>query len=157
MAVLQIRQLEKSDIDEIVTVWERSRWDSQPWLERRMGYSREQNEQHFRFVVARENDVWVAHKRGTLVGFLAIRKAHINHLYVDPLHQGVGVGTALLRKARELSPDKLTLFTHVRNQHARSFYRSRGFRAVKFGISPEPELEPDVSYEWTPATWREVN
>lgn len=154
---LDIRLMRDEDIEPLVVLWERTRWDSQPWLERRMDYSHEQNARHFREVVAVENDVWIASRRGTLVGFLAIRDDHIDQLYVDPCHQGLGVGTLLLRKARELSPARLTLFTHVRNQHARAFYRSRGFRAVGFGMSPPPESEPDVRYEWTPFSEREIN
>ena len=43
--------------------------------------------------------------------------------------------------------------THTHQQHAqaRAFCEKHGFRAVKFGISPPPESEPDVEYHWTPA------
>ena len=66
--------------------------------------------------------------------------------------QRCGVGTALLRKAAELSPDGLRLFTFQRNERARSFYEKHGFRVVKFGTSPPPENEPDVEYRWEPET-----
>jgi hypothetical protein len=42
----------------------------------------------------------------------------------------------------------LGLFTHQRNEKARRFYEARGFVAVRFGMSPPPENEPDVRYEW---------
>jgi ribosomal protein S18 acetylase RimI-like enzyme len=64
------------------------------------------------------------------------------------------VGTALLDKAKELTPAGLTLFTHQRNARARTFYERRGFRAVAFGVSPPPESEPDVKYAWDPRARR---
>ena len=157
MSPVEIRLLRPDDIEEVIALWERARKDALHWLERRMGYSHEQNARYFREVIAAENEVWVACLRGRAVGFLAIRCELIDHLYVDPSHQGLGVGTALLRKARELSPDHLVLYTHVRNESARAFYRSRGFRAVEFGTSPPPESEPDVRYEWTPIAPRQIN
>ena len=30
------------------------------------------------------------------------------------------------------------------------FYERRGFRAAAYGLSPEPENEPDVKYVWEP-------
>jgi hypothetical protein len=53
----------------------------------------------------------------------------------------------------ELSPGGLRLFTFQRNVPARSFYEKYGFRAVRFGVSPAPENEPDVEYRWEP--WRQ--
>jgi hypothetical protein len=34
------------------------------------------------------------------------------------------------------------------NLPARAFYEKNGFKAIEFGISPPPESEPDVKYEW---------
>jgi ribosomal protein S18 acetylase RimI-like enzyme len=60
----------------------------------------------------------------------------------------MGVGTALLLQARELSPRELRLFTFQRNEAARAFYDKHGFTVVALGVSPAPELEPDVEYRW---------
>ena len=46
------------------------------------------------------------------------------------------------------SPEGLTLSTYQRNERARAFYERRGFRAVRYGVSPPPECEPDVEYAW---------
>jgi hypothetical protein len=61
------------------------------------------------------------------------------------------VGTARIERARSLSPGGLTLFTHQRNARARAFYEKCGFRVVRFGVSPQPESEPDVAYGWEPS------
>ena len=62
--------------------------------------------------------------------------------------QRQGVGTALLRQARACSPAELRLFTFQRNDKARAFYEKHGFTVVALGVSPAPELEPDVEYRW---------
>lgn len=137
-------------IEEAVGVWERSRWAAQPWLEKRMNYSHEDNLRHFRLVVASKCEVWLGLEGEHVVGLLAVADGRVEHLYVEPECQERGIGTALLTKAKALSPRKLTLFTHQRNQRARAFYERRGFQPVRFGVSPAPESEPDVKYVWEP-------
>ena len=95
-------------------------------------------------------DLWVAEERGQLLGYLARKDSYIDRLYVKPSAQRRGVGLALLKKARELSPTGLELHTHQENAKARRFYEKHGFRAVRFGVSPPPESAPDVEYHWRP-------
>ena len=92
--------------------------------------------------------MWVAEDSGTLLGTLDLEAPWIRQLTVFPEFQRRGVGTALLRKARECSPVELRLFTFERNDKARAFYEKHGFVPVAFGISPPPEREPDVEYRW---------
>ena len=139
-----------NELEQVVGVWERSRWDAQPWLEERMSYTHEQNLRHFRDVIARECEIWLACEHDRVIGLLAFANDRIEQLFVEPQHQGRGVGTALLDQARRLAPTGLTLFTHQRNERARAFYERRGFRPEKFGTSPAPESEPDVKYVWGP-------
>jgi GNAT superfamily N-acetyltransferase len=85
---------------------------------------------------------------GRIVGLLAQRGALIAQLFIDLEWQGRGVGTLLLDAAKRRAPDGLRLFTYQRNGEARTFYEHRGFAAVRFGVSPPPENEPDVEYWW---------
>lgn len=146
---MEIRRLRPEDLEAVVRAWRKSRDDSQPWLEARMGHTHEDDLRFFGGTIAIENDVWVAVER-EIAGFLAIAGERLGWLYVDPASQRRGIGTALLDKAKALSPEGLTLFTHQRNERARAFYERRGFRAVKFGVSPPPESEPDLRYRWEP-------
>ena len=149
MTKFGLRRARPDDLEAAVGVWERARWDAQqPWLVERMKYSHEDNMRHFRDVVMPENEVWLAVEDDEVVGLLALGEHKVDQLHVEPRCQGRGVGTALLDRAKELSPDGLTLFTHQRNERARGFYERRGFRAVQFGVSPPPESEPDVKYAW---------
>ena len=148
MAEFRIRRARPEDLEAAVGVWERARWDAQRPLEERMKYSHEDNLQHFRDVVMRENAVWLAVEDEEIVGLLALGGHTVAQLHVEPRCQGRGVGTALLDRAKELSPEGLTLFTFQGNERARAFYERRGFRAVQLGVSPPPESEPDVKYAW---------
>jgi putative acetyltransferase len=154
MSEIELRPLENGDIEETVAVWERSRWESQPWLEERMNYGHDDNLRFFRDVVVPEQEVWVAFTGAAIVGFIAICGKQIDHLYVDPSAQRRGVGTLLLDRAKAHVPRGLTLYTHQRNERARGFYERRGFEVAELGVSPPPESEPDVRYVWDPASSR---
>ena len=144
----EIRRLVPEQFAATVDVWVRARWDAQPWLEERLGYTDEQNLGYFRGVVCAEQQVWIATNGEAVLGLIAFSAGEIDQLHVAPEFQGRGFGTALLEKACEGRPDVLGLFTHQRNEKARRFYEARGFAAVRFGVSAPPESEPDVRYEW---------
>jgi GNAT superfamily N-acetyltransferase len=100
-------------------------------------------------VVLPAQQVWVAQRKGRVIGFAAVDGSTLEQLYVLPEEQGRGVGSALLAKAKEMSQGRLTLWTFQRNTAARAFYERRGFTAVEFtdGASNK-EQEPDMGYRW---------
>jgi GNAT superfamily N-acetyltransferase len=97
-------------------------------------------------------EVWVAEIAGRPVGYLALVGTSLDHLYVAPGHQGQGIGSLLLARAKALRPAGLRLYAFQRNRHARDFYEARGFVTVRFsdGAGNE-EKEPDVLYAWNGA------
>jgi GNAT superfamily N-acetyltransferase len=146
-----IRPMQPDELDEIARLWCRSKQEAYlPWLAIEATYSFEDNLDYFRDTVCANHRVWLAERDGTVVGLMAQAGDFIDQLFVDPDHQRAGVGTALLAWARGESPDGLALHTFRRNSRARRFYEKHGFRAVAFGVSPAPESEPDVRYEWRP-------
>jgi GNAT superfamily N-acetyltransferase len=102
----------------------------------------------FRTHVFATCDVWVAERAGALAGFCAFRTGWVDQLYVHPAHQRGGIGAALLRKAKDANR-QLHLWAFQRNENARRFYESQGFRLVKTtdGLDNE-EREPDALYGW---------
>ena len=83
------------------------------------------------------------------MGYLALVDDILDHLYVGPAHQGQGVGSLLLAKAKALRPAGLRLYAFQRNRRARAFYEARGFAPVGFSDGAgNQEKEPDVLYEW---------
>ena len=66
----------------------------------------------------------------SVVGFLAAIGAHIDQLFVDPDHQRVGLGSALLRAMLERRLRPATLHVFAQNTPARVLYERFGFRQV---------------------------
>ncbi len=93
-----------------------------------------------------ENEVWVAEVGGQVAGYVAFHPGWIDHLYVHPDHQALGLGPALLTKVLEDGTER-RLWTFQQNARARRFYESRGFVAEEFtdGAGNE-EKTPDVRY-----------
>ena len=143
-----IRPYKLDDFDAVTALWRRARELAFPEFQRTKGHSFEEDQAYFRDVILVNNDVWVAEVDGSAAAFMAIAGDFIDQLYVDPDHQRSGLGRALLEHAKALSPEHLWLFTLQININGRAFYERNGFRAVKFGVSPPPESEPDVEYHW---------
>jgi putative acetyltransferase len=99
-----------------------------------------------------QDEVWLAEDaEGALLGFVAFREGWIDHLYVDPDHQGQGIGPLLLAKPLRYRQAR-RLWTFQKNVRARRFYEAHGFKAIEFTDgSANEEGEPDVLYEWRPA------
>lgn len=108
-------------------------------------------------VVLPGTDVWVAEVpegggAAEPVGFVSVDGDELEHLYLRPDMLRRGIGTLLLAKARERSPQGLALYTFQRNSGARAFYERHGFNPVGFDDgSRNEENEPDVRYRWSPA------
>ena len=147
-----IRLYQPADFDAINILWRVAREVSLPDFQRRKGYFFYQDLAYFRDHLLPENQVWVvldgSQTNSPPVAFMAIKDDFIDHLYVHPEHWRKGLGGQLLAHARNLSPQRLWLYTLQINLNARAFYEKQGFRAIEFGLSPAPENEPDVKYEW---------
>jgi ribosomal protein S18 acetylase RimI-like enzyme len=144
--------MKTDEIDAVVELWHETRKDTHTFIELEKGVTLAHSRDAFLEKILPLCSLWVATEADDLLGFLAIRGSYLDRIYVRPSVQRRAVGTALLAKARELSPRGLELHTHQKNIKARSFYEKHGFRAVRFGTSPPPENEPDVEYHWRPET-----
>jgi GNAT superfamily N-acetyltransferase len=121
-----------------------------PWLPNIHTF--EETVSFFGDIMIPNQTVMVAELEEGVVGFIAIHNDWVEHLYIAPAHQGLGIGDALLTKAKELRPEGLMLWTFERNHRARTFYEKRGFVAIEFTDgSRNEERTPDVRYQWKPA------
>ncbi len=144
-----IRLYQPADFDALNILWRVSREVSLPDFQLRKGHFFYEDLAYFRAHLLPANQVWVIvdeHERP--LAFMAIQQNFIDHLYVHPDHWRKGLGAQLLAHARQLSPPRLWLYTLQVNTNARAFYEKNGFTTVEFGLSPAPESEPDVKYEW---------
>lgn len=143
-----IRRYADDDFDDLVARWHETNLVSYRYVDEHQRHTLEEARGFFRDHVLPSCSVWVAEASGRRLGMLALEIPWIRQLAVFPENQRRGVGTALLGRARECSPAELRLFTFQRNEKARAFYEKHGFTIVALGISPAPELEPDVEYRW---------
>ena len=99
----------------------------------------------------KNEEVWVAKENGVVIGYAALAPGWLEHLYVHPDYQGVGVGRRLLDFAKDRQPQGLELWAFAKNVRARRFYEAAGFVLIEEtdGAGNE-EREPDVRYRWRP-------
>ena len=143
-----VRKPKPEELQSAEDVWYRSHDRSVAWLRPEQRRAESEERGHFRNVVAKQCELWVAVHRDEILGVLAIDDGVVDRLYVDPPIQSQKVGSLLLDQAKRLNPAGLRLVTLRRNQRARRFYEAHGFVPYACGCSPAPEDEPDVLYRW---------
>lgn len=79
--------------------------------------------------VAKGWDLYAAEAAGEIVAMLAInpRQSYLDQLWVAPVHQGRGIGRALLAFTRQKLPDEIWLRCVVQNESAWRWYEREGF------------------------------
>jgi len=149
-APFQIRAARADDAVALATAHIDARHDAMPWLP--VVHTLEETVRFFAEFVIPHQTVLVVELEEGVVGFIAIEGEWIEHLYIVPAQQKIGIGDALLQMAKDLRPDGLVLWTFEGNHRARAFYERRGFVAVEFtdGARNE-ERTPDVRYQWKPS------
>ena len=147
---IRVRPMRDDGMDAVIRLWHETSRVAYPYLPLQQPYPLESRAAFFRERIAPECELFVAESNGVVLGYMAIKGSYFDQLYIHPGTQRRGAGTALLRKARELSPAGLELHTHQQNMQACAFYEKHGFVAVKLGICPAPESAPDVEYHWRP-------
>jgi GNAT superfamily N-acetyltransferase len=153
VAQFQIRPARDDDAVAIAQAHVDARRVAMPWLP--VIHTVEETVRFFGDFVIPNQVVLVAEAEEGVVGFIAIEGSFVEHLYIAPSHQGIGIGEALLDRAKELRPEGLMLWTFEGNHRARRFYEKRGFVAVEFTDgSRNEERTPDVRYHWNPASRR---
>ncbi|THA75521.1 N-acetyltransferase [Streptomyces sp. A0642] len=152
---IHLREARVEDAPCLTRLFLDSRAASMPYLAR--VHSDEATLGWMTHVVLPGTEVWVAEIQGgggagEPVGFLSVDGDELEHLYLRPDMRRRGIGTLLLAKARERSPEGLALYAFQRNTDARAFYERHGFTAVGFDDGGRnEESEPDVRYRWSPS------
>ena len=142
-----IAEARPEDAPAIAAIHLTSRQKAMPYLQ--SAHTDDETRDHFARVVGdRPQAWWVVRHQEQIVAYMLIYGEDLDHLYVSPRWQGQGFGSALLDRAKALSPDRLLLWTFQRNERARAFYEARGFRSIKQTAGENEEREQDVQYEW---------
>ena len=136
-----------ADGDEIADLYLASRADALGHLKR--AHTDDEVRAWMKSTRLNQGSVWVARRKGGIVGFLALDGDHVDQLYLRPGSYRAGIGSRLLAVAMAASPEGLNLYTFQCNARARAFYEAHGFKALRFGDGAENEEgEPDVFYAW---------
>jgi len=77
-------------------------------------------------LLVRGQEIWLATRDDTVLGFVSLRGSWVPQLFVHPERPGRGVGAALLDLVKGLRPDGFGLRVHAANTRARDFYRRHG-------------------------------
>jgi ribosomal protein S18 acetylase RimI-like enzyme len=100
-------------------------------------------------VVIAQRETWLAWEAGSALGLLVLEGSEVDWLFVDPLAQSQGVGSALLDHAKARSPRGLSLWVFESNRGAQAFYERHGFVVVeRTDGSGNEEQAPDIRYAW---------
>ncbi|MDQ2738186.1 MAG: GNAT family N-acetyltransferase [Actinomycetota bacterium] len=143
-----LRDALPGDAAELTSLLLRSRIRAMPWLV--SPHDELATRWWMQQVLLTEQCVRVADCGSRLLGFAAVTDTWLEQLYVDPDHQGEGVGRALLEDAKRLRPGGLRLRVFTRNAPARRFYEAHGFDLVEQSDGHNnQEREPDCTYAWT--------
>lgn len=118
---LQLRPYTDDDAPACLEVWRRASRSGHPFLS---DVDLDSDAALVRDVYLPSARVTVAERDGAIVGFAALYDGMVGALFVDPPHQGLGIGTRLLGA---LGQGKLSLEVYAENRRARGFYASRGF------------------------------
>lgn len=90
-------------------------------------------------------EMWVAEQDGVVVGFVSmwVDDNFIHNLFVHPDWHGLGIGSALLKKAESRLKFPMELKVRLENSKACQFYQKHGW--VQVDLSPDPK-EPYFCY-----------
>lgn len=135
-----------ADVESVAMIARISRQHFLPYLP--ILHSLEEDVQYFATIVFKDNEIWLAEKNGTPIGFCAFKECWLEHLYCLPGHVGMGVGALLLNKAKA-AHGQLSLWVFQQNVDAVRFYERHGFHKVlDTDGSDNEEKVPDALYRW---------
>ena len=102
-----IRRFEQQDTTAAANVWLRSGLDEYKYLPTFQSLDENTALEVFETAIVKNCDIWVYEKGSDIHGFLALDGSYIDRLYVDPVAQKTGIGSALLKHATVLCPNGL--------------------------------------------------
>ncbi len=122
-----IRPYRDDDLAGLLDVWYRASLVAHAFLDAAF-FDAERKQIAERWLPMSETAVY--EKDAKVVGFLSLIGHEVGAIFVDPDHQGRGIGTALLNRARESHP-VLELNVFEANASGRAFYEKYGFNVVR--------------------------
>jgi ribosomal protein S18 acetylase RimI-like enzyme len=139
-----ITPYESKYAEQTVEMWRESKYKA---IGQKEVHSFESHVYFLNHILHKEYQVDIALWDENVVGIIAYNESEISQLYIHNDYQGKGIGKSLLRKAKEQSSGRLTLYTFEINKKAQRFYEMNDFKIIGRGHENEENL-PDILYEW---------
>jgi len=122
----EIRRFQPADLNELLSAWENASREAHAFLTEAFFIQERVNIPN---VYLPNADTWVVLDNGKVVGFIALIDQEVGGFFIDPVHQGKGLGRALLDQAHSLH-STLELDVFKKNTIGRHFYQIYGFRCI---------------------------
>ena len=124
--LLRVRAYCPDDLSIVSKIWFDASLQAHPFLgEARLREQRKLVEQ----IYLKKSESWVATRRDEVVGFIGLLDQFIGGIFVAPVHQSTGVGSALIAHALSLKSE-LMLEVYAANNNAVNFYTRLGFEEI---------------------------
>ena len=134
-----IRQYQQSDLEGVLNSWEVATRLVHEFMSDEFIAEQRINVEK---VYLPNTDTWVAEINGTVQGFISLMGNEVGAIFLQPQYHGMGVGKALMDKAKSLHRE-LELEVFKVNQTGRIFYSNCGFHHIKetvHDLTGEPVL-----------------
>ncbi|OLF54291.1 N-acetyltransferase [Pseudomonas chlororaphis] len=130
-----IRTFEQRDMESILDIWLSASIQAHDFIDASYWQS---HVEAMRDVYIPASETYVLEDQSRLMGFCCLVGDQIAALFVDPGHQGKGLGKQLLEHAKKRR-DELTLAVYKENAPSLAFYRSQGFVVVKEQVDEQTD------------------
>jgi len=128
--MMTIRNYTIDDDDAIIAVWEAATRLAHPFFTDEFIASERTS---IRDVYLPNTVTYVAENDGRITGFLSLIGDEVGAIFVQPEHQGTGLGRALMDRAA-LGKDALEVEVFEKNQIGRPFYVRYGFEELRRSV-----------------------
>ena len=119
-----IRVFDPGDMERVLAIWLDASIEAHGFIDRDFWESKIGD---MRDLYLPNAETYVYDDGRTIEGFVCLNGDILAALFVSPPRQGQGIGTQLMRQARDVR-QQLTLTVYKENHRAIAFYRACGFR-----------------------------
>jgi putative acetyltransferase len=124
---MKIRQYENSDLEAVLSVWERATRLAHPFMTEEFIAQERINTAE---IYLPNTDTWVIGTDDQVIGFIALMGNEVGAIFLQPEYHGQGAGKALMDKAQEIHGD-LEVEVFKENSIGREFYSRYGFNQLE--------------------------
>jgi putative acetyltransferase len=138
-----IRKFQKCDLEDVLDIWLEASIIAHDFIKSNYWISEISN---MRYIYIPNSETYVYENENGICGFFSLHEKTLAAIFVKPNQQGKGIGSKLLKKAKELRKS-LILAVYKENSKSVLFYRKAGFRFVKERID-ENTGHPELIMQW---------